>query len=238
MTADGLYPPRAALRDNRTDRRISRLAETWERIPFHAPIAAGQRYTQHGTKTFGTYTTGGVTIAGLATAFNVVMAPWTDGAGTVYNFLWDGGTMLVTDWAGTEIANGTDLSAISAHPYIAVMGQEPATGEIRLSMSGRLTRIEFEVAESFAASATNYWTLTARVLRADPLSPQTVGELVDSYTTSNRSLVAREPVEVYDSGQGIEVKEDDRLILTAAATGNPGPLVGACAWARIVRKVT
>lgn len=238
MTADGLYPPRAALRDNRTDRRISRLAETWERLPFHAPIAAGQRTTQNGTKTFGTYTTGGVVIAGLAAAYNVVMAPWTDGAGTVYLFLWDGGTMLVTDWTGTEIANGTDLSAIVAHPYIAVMGEIPTTGEHRFSMSGCVTRIEFEVTEAFAKNATHYWTLTARVLRAESLTPQTEGELLGSYTTRTRTLQARDPVTVYDSGKGFDVSEDDRLILTPSAGGSPGPLVGASAWIRLVRKVT
>ena len=93
------------------------------------------------------------------------------------------------------------------------------------------------MASAFTADASNYWTITARLRRMDAAQPQTIGELLGSYSTRYRSLVAQAEVPLYSNAQGAPFHESDRLVVTAAATGSPGALVGAVAWAQLARSV-
>jgi len=147
--------------------------------------------------------------------------------------------MVVTDWTGTEIANGTDLSAISAHPYRAVLSaaQTPSV-QSRLSGGGRILDVQIELPSAFTGGQTNFWVVTAFLRRLDSARPQPVGEKLGSFSTEYRSIAAQTPVSLYSDGRGTVFHESDRLVVSAAATGTPLPMVGAMAWARIARGVT
>lgn len=245
MRQPSTFPGRAQVADRRLARTIDRLAETWERLDFSVPVATGQRVVVYGSYTFTTYTTGGAAMIGLETADFVSMMPWTDGLGSILFFKWDSVAheMVITDWAGTELANGTDISDIVSHPYSAALdgsGGAAMTPQAAFRMigAGRVLALELETSEDFAASATRYWTITARVRRAVALRPQDDGELVGSYSTQTRSLVAGEPVTLYESEEGLDVDDDDRLVLTAVATSTPNAMLGATAWAKIQRRVS
>ena len=123
MRQPSTFPGRAQVADRRLARTIDRLAETWERLDFSVPVATGQRVVVYGSYTFTTYTTGGAAMIGLETADFVSMMPWTDGLGSILFFKWDSVAheMVITDWAGTELANGTDISDIVSHPYSAAL---------------------------------------------------------------------------------------------------------------------
>lgn len=222
------YPTRTQFHDVRLEERIDRLSLEVETIPL-GTIGSSTVRTEVGLYSFpSSYTTGGVSLPllGVVAPTAVQMLPWASGGGTVYLFAWDDGAqkMIVTDWTGTEIANGTDLSAILDHPYTVYSAASVSVPSPRLAQAGRVVRAEIEVSVAVPASASNYWTITLRHLQTDPLSPQTAGMTLGSYATQVRGIAANTPVALYDDPQGFDVEEDDRFPLTVSAVGNPIPL--------------
>lgn len=235
------YSARARHEDNRTRRQVQRLGVEWIALPG-VGIANGVAPSIDGTFTFGTYTTGGVAIPGTGAAPIVTMPPWTDGAGTMYFFKWDVAVheMIVTDAFGTEIANGVDLSAITSHPYRAVLSTPAATpgATSRLAGAGRITAIEFDLTSAWTASATNYWIVTARLRRMDQPNRDVLGIILGTKDLRNLSIPARTDVTLYSNDHGQEFHDSDRLVVSAAVgAGNPLPLTGFNAWARVERSI-
>ena len=242
MIQPAALPARVRLNDERLKRSVRALATEWVSVPI-GTVANGAGGVVAGTFAFGTYATGGVSITGLGSATFVGMEPWTDGIGAVFLFKWNATThkMQVMDWAGTEIGNGYDMSAIADHPYTAIVtpssSSAEATAQVRLAGGGRILAVEIEVDAAFTGDSTNYWVVTAYLRRADALSAQSVGEAIGSISTAALSLVAQEPVALYSSDRGVVFHESDRLVVSAVAHGSPLPLAGAAAWANISRSV-
>lgn len=234
------YSGRARLADNKIARQVKSLAGEWVSLPM-GQITAGERAASFGTYTFGVYATGGVSIPGTGSAADVSMIPWSDGAGAIFVFKWNPSThkMLVIDWAGTEVAAATDLSAITSHPFHATLSASAITpsAQARLTGHGRIFAVEFEVAADFTASTANYWTITARLRRMDQPNDEVNGLTLGSLSTQYRNLPDLEPQTVFASSAGQIYHESDRVVVTAAPAGNPGALLDATAWLRVLREI-
>lgn len=231
---------RARLNDDVLERRVRHLASDWIALPL-GEVTAGRRALAFGTNSFGVYASSGVTIPGTTDAADVSMVPWTDGAGTVYLFKWDpaASKMIVTDGTGTEIAGATDLSAITDHPYHAVLSDVVTPRyEVRLRGAGRILGFEIEVYEDFAADGTDYWTLTGYLRRMNQLRPQSVGETLGAVSTQALNLVAQAPQRLYTNLRGTDYADSDRVSLVATPSGDPGALVGAIGWVHVARNAS
>lgn len=98
-------------------------------------------------------------------------------------------------------------------------------------VSGRsvLAKVELEVASDYAASGTDYHTVTLRRrgLRPDGLTPQTYGDAVVTWASSTRSLTGGQPVALTLQSQdanGFAVNDGETLWLTVETTGSPAAL--------------
>jgi hypothetical protein len=241
MTEPTVYRPRVQLGDHRGRRRDRSLGIDWIDLPLGS-VTRGEAANMVGTFSFSSYTTGGVDIPGLAGADLVTMGPWSDGAGTIYHFQWNPATskMKVLTMNGEEIDAAFDLSAIVDQPYSASFTSDVTLAPRavrRLSGTGRILTVEFEITTAVVASTSNYWTLTAYLRRVDAPSPQTVGAPLGAYATQKRNVAAYTDVTLYDDEMGTTFHDSDRLSVVASAFGKPAPLQGLAAWAKIQREV-
>lgn len=91
----------------------------------------------------------------------------------------------------------------------------------------RIFQIALEAGESFTASATDYHTFTLRLVR----DGQDYGEdIADPYSLSDRSLVANEPVTLYDDPVGLAMSDGERIALYVDKTGSPASLERVTLW--------
>lgn len=80
------------------------------------------------------------------------------------------------------------------------------------------------VGADYTADGSNYWTFTIRHVKASGVDgeQQAYGEQVgDVYTLATRSLVANEPVTIYDEVGGVLLRDGDELRATMESTGSP-----------------
>lgn len=241
MTDQLAYRGRARVADEQGMLALRRLAKGWIRLPLGS-LTYGAPVTAVGTKTFVSYSTGGVTIAGTTSAALVAMQPWSDGAGTIYYFQWNPSTskLLVIDSTGNEVADLTDLSAIIDQPYVATLDVlTDVRSELRLSGAGKILALEVEhgSADDLDASGTDYWTFTGYIRRANAVVAQTIGETLGSFTSETRDFPAQAPMPLAIPFDPVAFGESDRIALVATPTGTPPFLLDVNLWVQIARTV-
>lgn len=91
----------------------------------------------------------------------------------------------------------------------------------------KVFRIDLEAGQAFTASATDYHTFTLRLVRSD----QDYGErIADAYSLAARSLVANEPITLYDNAVGLAMSDGERIALYIDETGSPDALERVTVW--------
>ena len=97
----------------------------------------------------------------------------------------------------------------------------------RAPTTSRCFRIDIEAGEAFTANSSDYHEFTIRLVRVG----QSTGEKVGStYSLSDRSLVANEPVTVYDDAVGLAMTDGEILALYIDETGSPTILERVVVW--------
>lgn len=200
-------------------------------------IVSGEAVVKYGTHTWdAAYDTGGEPIADAAAVpglVDVLMMPYSNGVvGAVY-FEWDNaaGKMEAFDANHVEIVGSTDLSSLSARPWLAI-GSAGSSSVIYKSQGvTTLLSARLQVSTAVTADSSDYWTLTLRHRR----DGQSTGEDVASYTTSDRSLSAGEDVTLYDDERGLRLSDGELLTLDVSETGDAAALQGAVLWVTVQR---
>lgn len=231
------YPAPSRRRDEYLEGAINRMGSTWVRVrlgDIHAktPVMTRKTFTFSAS-----YTTGGEdvgTVTTLVHDFQTVEAFPKNG----YTFTYDSGANKLKAYttAGTEVVATTDLLVAVGTVQILVIGNARTDAVLYRALGDEiLSEIEIEVADTFTASAANYWTLS---LYRRSTGQATGALLGTAYTTSNKTLTAETTVTLYTTLTGLALTADDRIILDAvAATATTARLSDAVLWLRFQKKV-
>lgn len=222
------YSAVARKKDDELRENVDAVGRFWAAVPM-GTITATKPVFSYGTFAFdASYPTGGEAFSTTAvpSVQDVIMWPKAAG-GTPYTFEYDPGGTMKAFSGGTEVANGTDLSALSSVPYLLIGSARDDSEFYRAPGAVRVLKAEMQVGGAWTADSSNYWTATVRLRK----SGQTTGELVgEAYSLNDRSLSVQDPVELYDDVQGLAMAEDERLAVYLAETGTPAPLEDLVLW--------
>lgn len=189
------------------------------------------------------YATGGEPVNGVTDLVHgFVTVEAAPVAGMTFDYDIGGGRLKAYITAGTEVAAGTNLQAAIGTIWLTVIGAQRTTFPVYRAADGDSIRGAWiEAEDSLTASSTSYWTLVlrARAPASGLSSAEEFGrDIGDTITTSTLSLVARQPVAMYDDGAGFALSADTDVVLNVTPTGNPPRLDGAMLVIRLLRSVT
>jgi len=94
-------------------------------------------------------------------------------------------------------------------------------------------QVQLQAGDAFTADATDYHSFTVRIVR----DGQSIGEKVgETYSLAARSLVASEPVNIYDDDVGLAMIDGEVLALYIEETGSPSALERVTVWVNAQRR--
>lgn len=150
----------------------------------------------------------------------------------------------ITEDQRARSAHGSrDIFATPSHLFeYAIGGAYPGPYPRLLRLlrgSALLMKVQLVVDAAISLSTTDYWTVTVYRRRASTATTaaQATGEILGTYATDTRNLVAGTAVTIYESTQGLPMTEGESLVATYDPTGSPTVLTDAVLLHEWQRKV-
>lgn len=211
------------LSDANTSRRLNRAARSFVTVRIPAVTAKTAAPTLYVHSWGASYVTGGEEITALETLVPGFVAA-IPSPGNGYTFTWDHATtkLLAFSAAGTEVAGATNLATAVGTTPILVYGVQPSIMDLFQADGGEtVTAVRVFFERNVALSATNYWTLEARLRAADEEYGRalvSVGDAQPALSNAKRSFVGGQSETLYEAvtGAGRRLSSADRVVLYAS----------------------